>query len=261
MTLSQTAQAEGLSLLVQFGSTARGEENPRDLDLGLLGQAGWDAPRPPGLWDRWRLELERGDLDLVWLPEANWLLCQRVAREGRPLYEDRPGRFRAFLLAAHFRSVDAEVWRRRQKAYLERRVKGGADMDLDLVRAKATQLGEYLPYLEEFAAMPEERFAVREHFGAERILELLVECAGAINSELAQGLAGIPPSDYYSSFFSLARTGTITQEQALELSRYARLRNALVHHYEDVRLAELYRAVQAGVPLWKAYLASVLTRL
>lgn len=261
MELARTARQERLSLLVQFGSTARGAENAADLDLGLLGEAGWDTPRPDGLWERWRRSLERGDLDLVWLPEANWLLCQRVAREGQPLYEDRPGRFREFVLAAHFRSLDADVWRCRQKAYLERVVKGERPMDLDLVRKKATQLGEYLRFLEEFAGLPEEQFARREHFGAERILELLVECAGSINTELAQGLAGIPPSDYYSSFFSLARTGTISQEQAQELSRYARLRNALVHHYDDVRLAELYLAVQAGVALWKGYLEAILSKL
>lgn len=41
-----------------------------------------------------------------------------------------------------------------------------------------------------------------------------MQSAGAINTEVGQSVAGTPPSDYYSSFFSLVTAGWISQELA-----------------------------------------------
>jgi uncharacterized protein YutE (UPF0331/DUF86 family) len=99
------------------------------------------------------------------------------------------------------------------------------------------------------------------HRVAERQIELLVECAGKLNSELAQSLAKIPVSDYYSSFFSLASTGWIDEATAGRLATLAGLRNRLVHQYEDVRLPKLFKACVDSLPDWRAYLANITSHL
>lgn len=64
--------------------------------------------------------------------------------------------------------------------------------------------------LEDFSANP---LLLRT---AERDTELLVECAAKINTAIGQS-KGIPPSDYYSSFFALTPdwlTGEVAEELA-----------------------------------------------
>lgn len=96
------------------------------------------------------------------------------------------------------------------------------------------------------------------HHSAERLLELLVECAGAINNEVSQAVAGIPPSDYYSSFFSMVSAGWLSQELALELAEYARIRNTLC---DSISLDEIYKHMQGCLTPWTGYLARVNERL
>ena len=73
-------------------------------------------------------------------------------------------------------------------------------------------------------------------------------------------MAGIPPADYYYSFFSMARTGWITKETAEALAELARLRNVLVHRYEELPLDTLHARL-SSLPHWRTYLKAVLSRL
>jgi len=110
--LERFARAREADFVVLFGSSARGESSPGDVDLGV-----W-TERPATSLELARdltRELGRGDLDVVALAPAGWLLWQEVARDGIALYEARPGRFRAFQLEATLRGWDADVWRRRTR--------------------------------------------------------------------------------------------------------------------------------------------------
>ncbi|MEW6280164.1 MAG: HepT-like ribonuclease domain-containing protein [Candidatus Eremiobacterota bacterium] len=60
------------------------------------------------------------------------------------------------------------------------------------------------------------------------------------------------PSDYYSSFFALG----LDRDTAGELAEVARLRNMLVHQYEDVRPEQVHQAALHSASLWRVYIGS-----
>lgn len=92
------ARAEGLRLLVLYGSRARGDRRPdSDWDFAFLGTARFDEE---GLRAELVLLLGTDRVDLVDLSRAGGLLRHRVAREGRVLHEAEPGVFEAFWIEA-----------------------------------------------------------------------------------------------------------------------------------------------------------------
>lgn len=124
-------------------------------------------------------------------------------------------------------------------------------------------MGRYLKELGPVVGAEREKFEAEPtlYHTAERIVELLVECAADVNTEVAQAVASIPPSDYYSSFFSMSQVGWIDRETAGDLAEMARLRNTLIHLYEEVTIGELHTKLTVALPSWNRYLAAVHTAL
>jgi uncharacterized protein YutE (UPF0331/DUF86 family)/predicted nucleotidyltransferase len=256
------ARNENLALVLLFGSRAQaGGREDSDWDLALLPQN--SGAESTGIERRLINALKRSDLDLLWLPHASPLAKAQVASTAQVLYEDRPYRFRQFAHDAKLGQSDSRVWAESDLRYITRSLERDWTMDRDLVLRKLAQLAEYLEQLEQIMEVDEVTFArdFRVHRVAERQVELLVECAGKLNTELAQSLAKIPASDYYSSFFSLAATGWLDNDTAGRLATLAGLRNRLVHQYEDIRLPKLYQACQESLADWRTYLASLTNRL
>jgi predicted nucleotidyltransferase len=108
---------EGLELLVLFGSRARGEARQgSDWDFGYLADERFDLLDllPPLV-----TALGTDRIDLVDLTRAGALLRFRAARDGRPVFEARPGRFQEFQLEAADFWCDVEpVLRRAYDALL-----------------------------------------------------------------------------------------------------------------------------------------------
>lgn len=95
-------ETPGLELLLLFGSRARADFHPSsDWDLGYVGSAHFDS-----LAMRARIVETLGTdrVDLVDLARASGLLRYRVARDGRLLFEMRPG------LGDRFRLEAAQFW-------------------------------------------------------------------------------------------------------------------------------------------------------
>jgi predicted nucleotidyltransferase len=102
-----------LELLVVFGSTVTGRATREsDLDLGVrcLGPADLDA-----LFVELAPRLASARLDLVDLRRAGPLLAFAVARDGRLLFERRPGLFREFQSLASRRYCDTARLRQAQR--------------------------------------------------------------------------------------------------------------------------------------------------
>jgi len=254
-----------LRFMVLFGSRARRMERAAsDLDLALMPLC-WpdDTDAPWNLSSALTKALRRSDLDVAWLPYASWLLWWEVARDGILLYENCPGQYRSFQIVAALRRADSRLWRQRDHCFLQRVLEGSWDVNAELIRRKLTVMGQYLRELEQVLTHGRKRFLeeFQVHRTAERQLELLVECAAAINTEVAQAVGGIPPSDYYSSFFSLSSTGWLDAATAQELATVAGLRNRLVHQYEDIELPRLYQATKKSVRHWRRYVTSILRNL
>lgn len=256
--LSCLAEQSGWELLTLFGSRARGTERcDSDYDLAIL----------PGLGSH-KTEsvlsvLGTGEVDVVWLNDASWLLSQEIAKDGQLLYERRPGAWAEFCSEAQLRAWDSEIWRKRTRRFVERSLREDWQLNRDLVERKAALLAQYLRELKPILELDRQRFISDPmvHHAAERLLELLVECAGSINNEASQALVGIPPSDYYSSFFSMVSTGWLGQETAVALGQCARIRNTLVHRYESVGLDEFHQQLLDSVPFWQQYLRSIVQGL
>ncbi|MHB2019662.1 MAG: HepT-like ribonuclease domain-containing protein [Candidatus Xenobia bacterium] len=247
-----------LGFIALFGSQARMNARPdSDVDLAVMPLRD-DVPRSQ--LDKLLPALRLSAPDLVWLPDSPWLLAWEIARDGALLYEARPGVFDAFRnLAARRRADCQEMWTARDRRFRDRFLQGDWSMNKALVERKLSRLVQYLRELEPVVQENVQTFVDTPtvHYTGERLLELIVECAAAINTEVAQVVANIPPSDYYSSFYSMGRTKWVDQDACNALAELARVRNRLVHQYEDVPLEDLHGKLLASLPLWRRYVTGI----
>ena len=103
---SLAARQRGLTLLVLFGSRARGEAAAHaDWDFGFLADGSLD---PLAIMAALGEAVGSERLDLVDLARASGLLRYRAARDGMLVYEARPGIFDRFRFEAARFWYDAE---------------------------------------------------------------------------------------------------------------------------------------------------------
>ena len=98
----------GLRLVVLFGSTARQEPDPRDLDLGVLGSEALDAVAITNAFIR---ALGTQSVDVADLRRADPVLLALAARDGKALYETESGLFANFVSVAARRFADTRKFR------------------------------------------------------------------------------------------------------------------------------------------------------
>ncbi len=96
-------------LVVLFGSAARGEPNPRDLDIGIESASGELDEIDAAV--RFARALESDAVDVADLRRANPVLLMSVARDGIPLYEATGSEFAAFWSLAMRRYADTKKFR------------------------------------------------------------------------------------------------------------------------------------------------------
>jgi predicted nucleotidyltransferase len=90
MVAPEVARAAGYRLVVLFGSAARGAPHPEDLDVGIVADGAVDTVAAA---NRFIEALRTQHVDIVDLRRTTPLLAMVAAREGRVLYEARPGEF------------------------------------------------------------------------------------------------------------------------------------------------------------------------
>lgn len=123
--LKTIAQKYGLTLIILFGSRARGHETPgSDTDLAVwVGNT--VLPFNPDVRRRLYADLvdvmQTGNLDLVILNQATPLLQFQVAKTGIPLYEAPERFFKQFQVRAAKKHFDALPFYRLEKIYLNRK--------------------------------------------------------------------------------------------------------------------------------------------
>ncbi len=116
----------GCRLIVLFGSAARGESRPADLDIAILSDGPLDALAATNTLIR---TLGVQQVDVADLYRADPLLLALVARDGIPLYEREAGEFGRFASLAARRYADTRKFRameRREIHDLLRVLPGGA---------------------------------------------------------------------------------------------------------------------------------------
>jgi uncharacterized protein YutE (UPF0331/DUF86 family) len=88
----------------------------------------------------------------------------------------------------------------------------------------------------------------------ERLVELIVEAATDVHSELMMREGREPPPSYYDAFIIVGQMGLIPIELARRLAPLAGLRNRLAHEYEAINHERVYRDLQRYMPLLIEYL-------
>lgn len=121
MVIKTLADKYGLSLVVLFGSQARGKTHPgSDTDIAFFSE------QPKNMRDIAEMQMEFTeklrikDIELVDLAGKAPLFLKRVADEGRALYEKNSGAFDKFRIYAFKRYVEAKPLYRLRHASLQR---------------------------------------------------------------------------------------------------------------------------------------------
>jgi len=121
------AEAEGLDLVVLFGSAARGQDDAEDLDLAVRGGEALDLV---ALTNRLTTTLATQEVDVVDLRIADPVMLLSVAEEGVPLFESEPGTFTRFQSLAARRFFETRKFRDMERLeirdFLARRRRAGA---------------------------------------------------------------------------------------------------------------------------------------
>src|SRR5680860_277053 len=106
-------------------------------------------------------------------------------------------------------------------------------------------LGRYVRILRELAEADLDEFIAdpRNYGSAERFLQLAIECTLSIGHHLAAAEGLEQPTTYAEVYDILGRAGILEPDFAARLRPMARMRNRLVHVYEDVTPALVHRVL------------------
>lgn len=112
-------EAEGIELLVLFGSSARQEAEPSDVDLAVRFGPGV-AGDLLSVLDRLYAQVGYEDFDLLDLRRAGPIAQDRALSGGRLLYQAAPGLFANAQIAAMMQRLETAEFRRAELELLGR---------------------------------------------------------------------------------------------------------------------------------------------
>lgn len=132
-------------------------------------------------------------------------------------------------------------------------------LDIDLMRRKLSRLNMYLeklrPISQKTLAEYKSDFYLKS--SAERLIQLIVECATDINNHVVVETGNRPPEDYSVSFIRAQDAGLISRELAERLKGSAGMRNVLVHEYMEIDDEKVYSAIPPAIKEYKEYIKQV----
>ncbi|MBI5699571.1 DUF86 domain-containing protein [Candidatus Saganbacteria bacterium] len=132
-------------------------------------------------------------------------------------------------------------------------------VDADLIRRKLSRLNMYLDRLRPISDKSfkeyQEDFYIKST--AERLIQLLVECASDINNHVVVESGKRPPEDYTSSFVRAAEAGLISRDLAEKIKGAGGMRNIIVHEYMEIDDEKVYRILPLALKDFKEYLKQV----
>src|SRR3990167_10406656 len=87
----------------------------------------------------------------------------------------------------------------------------------------------------------------------ERFFQLMVDEAIDINTELIQLKANKIPDTYRGTFIELPSIGILNRSFADKLVGSVKIRNHIVHEYEDMKISEVTRYIKQYAEMYKEY--------
>jgi uncharacterized protein YutE (UPF0331/DUF86 family) len=132
-------------------------------------------------------------------------------------------------------------------------------IDVDLIRRKLSRLNMYLEKLKQISQKTLEEYLADFYLktSAERLIQLIVECASDINNHVVVETKNRPPEDYSISFIKAAEVGLISRELAERLKGSGGMRNILVHEYIDIDDEKVYKTIPLAIKDYKQYIKEV----
>lgn len=132
-------------------------------------------------------------------------------------------------------------------------------IDVDLIRRKLSRLNMYLEKLKPISEKTQEEYKSDFYlkFSAERLIQLIVECATDINNHVVVETKNRPPEDYNVSFIKASEVGLISRELAERLKGSGGMRNILVHAYMEIDDEKVYKAIPLALKDYKEYIREV----
>jgi uncharacterized protein YutE (UPF0331/DUF86 family)/predicted nucleotidyltransferase len=261
LTLRRTvAGTPGLSLLVLFGSRARGSDRPSsDWDFGYAASPGFDPDHLLGvLVDT----LNSDRIDLVDLRRAGAPLRYRAARDGRVVAEAENGEFARFWLDAVSFWCDVQpLLRRGYDAVLAELGRDAARSRLPrertiVVERHLARVAARLPASEEaFQPATDASDAVVLHLW--QATQVVIDLATSACLHFNLGA----PASYADAFRRLSDANVIGADLASRLGRAAGFRNVIAHAYDQLDMVRVHRAAREGPADLRAFLATLRDRL
>lgn len=136
-------------------------------------------------------------------------------------------------------------------------------VDSVLVLNKLSFMDRYLTYLEEYKFLTFEEYnaSFEFQFTVERIIQLIIQVGIDVNYYLLKKLQIPRPEQTIDSPLKLAEVGIIDQQLANYLSESIKLRNRLVHLYEDINPKSVHTAIHEVLRDYSRYQKSILEYL
>ncbi|MGH3938350.1 MAG: type VII toxin-antitoxin system HepT family RNase toxin [Pseudonocardiaceae bacterium] len=132
-------------------------------------------------------------------------------------------------------------------------------VDRDRVDQLLVMLGRYVRILRDLAEMPLDDYqADPRNFGsAERFLQLAIETVLSVGHHIIASTGLDQPTTYAEVFRVLGKEGIIGAEFAATLEPMARMRNRLVHHYEDIEPARIHELIRTRLSDFDLFARSI----
>jgi len=132
-------------------------------------------------------------------------------------------------------------------------------IDRDLVRRKLSRMNMYVDKLAPIAAKTLIEYVSDFYLktSAERLIQLIVECASDINNHVVLELKQRPAEDYASSFIRAAEVGLISRELADLLKGSGGMRNIIVHEYMEIDDQKVFAVLPKAISGFKKYIKQV----
>jgi len=132
-------------------------------------------------------------------------------------------------------------------------------IEVEIVKKKIAVIIENLKALNPLKDMSEEDYFkdLYKRKASERLLQELIEAAIDINTHLIVGKGHLPPDDYYESFIKAGEIGIISFDLSTRLAPSAGLRNRLVHEYDMLEYALVFKAISVAEDLYSRYVKEI----
>lgn len=132
-------------------------------------------------------------------------------------------------------------------------------VDRDRVDQLLVMLARYVRILRDLAEMPLDEYqADPRNFGsAERFLQLAIETALSVGHHIIASAGFEQPTTYAEVFRVLGKERVLDAEFAATLEPMARMRNRLVHHYEDIEPARVHDLIRTRLSDFDLFAQSI----